>query len=78
MIKMSFKLNGRTIPANRIAAELTNKVKRSATEMATRRIRSIRCPIHHRTARLIPRGNGQFRVDGCCDRLIGEVQRQLR
>ena len=29
MIKMSFKLNGRTIPANRIAAELTNKVKRS-------------------------------------------------
>ena len=79
MLKLSFKLNGRTIPANRIADELTKQVKKSATDMATRRIQSIRCPIHHQTARVSPAGfDGQFRVQGCCDQLIDEVRRHLR
>ncbi len=78
MIKLSFKLNGRTVPANRIADELTKQVKQSATNMVTRRITSIRCPVHHQSARINPGLSGQFRIQGCCDQLIAEVRRQLR
>lgn len=77
MIKLSFKLNGRNIPANRIADELTKQVKKSATDMTTRRITAIRCPVHHQSARISPGTDGQFRVQGCCDQLIAEVRRQL-
>jgi hypothetical protein len=79
MLKLSFKLNGRTIQANRIADELSKQVKKSATDMAAKHVQSIRCPIHHQTARISSAGlDGQFRVQGCCDQLIAEVRRQLR
>lgn len=79
MLKMSFKLNGRTIPSNCIAAELTKQIQTSATELARRRIQSIRCPVHRQKARVISIGaRGRFRVTGCCDRLIAEAHRNLQ
>lgn len=79
MFDLSFKINGRTIPANRVAEELKKNIKKATTSMATRHVESIRCPVHGRAARLHPTGfNGQFRVEGCCDKLISEVQRHLQ
>lgn len=79
MIKLSFKVNGRTVPSNRIAEELMKNVKKAAVEQGRKHIQSIRCPVHHQTARLVPTGSqGQFRVEGCCDRLIAAVQQNLK
>jgi hypothetical protein len=78
MLKLSFKMNGRTIPASRIAEELTKQVQKSATEMVARRASSIRCPVHHQMARISPGFNGNLNVHGCCDQLIAEVRKQLQ
>lgn len=79
MIKVKFKLNGRTVAPNRIGDELMKSVKKAAIEQGRQHIQSIRCPVHHQSARLIPTGpQGQFRVEGCCDRLIAEVEQHLQ
>lgn len=80
MIKSSFKLNGRAVPANRVADELMKDLKQKAAAEAVRRIKGIRCPVHGQTARLrsLAFNSGQFSIEGCCDDHIAEVRRQLR
>ena len=83
MIKLSFKLNGRAVPPNRLAQEMTKQLQSAARQAATsaveRRVASIRCPVHHQQARIERTGpNGERRVRGCCDQLIAAVQERLR
>lgn len=78
MIKLSFSLNGRTIPAAGIAAKIAKQVTKSATRLAAHQIALIRCPVHYQNARITPGLNGQYRIDGCCEQLIRAVRRQLR
>ena len=79
MFKISYTVNGRNVAPDRFADELGKEVMWSATSMAQRHITSIRCPVHHQTARVSPGASGsRFQLQGCCERLMDEIRRQLR
>ena len=46
MFKLTWKFNGRTIPANRIADELGKAVRSKATDAAKQAMARVRCPVH--------------------------------
>ena len=48
MGNISFKGNGRTVPANSFADELTKRVNKCATDMLKQLIQAICCPAHYR------------------------------
>ncbi len=79
MFKLTWKFNGRTIPANRIADELGKAVRSKATDAAKQAMARVRCPVHGTGPRnLRVSGSGdrlRFQYDSCCDRLAGCTRR---
>ena len=73
MIKLTWKFNGRTVPANRIADELSKAVRAKAGDAAKDAIARVRCPVHGTPPRNIrTSGSGgafRFTYDSCCERL---------
>ncbi len=79
MFKISYTVNGRSVAPNHFADELGKEITRSATIMAQQRIASIRCPIHHQTARILPGALGsRFQLQGCCEQIMAEIHRRFR
>lgn len=57
------------------------KVTDAARKTVEEKVRRIRCPEHHETARVHFTGMGDklsWKVEGCCQRLVEEVKRALR
>ena len=78
MFNVSFKINGRSVPLDRIGDELAKEMKKEASAEISRHVESIRCPVHGQSARVSVIGrDGPFQVQGCCGELVAEVQRQL-
>jgi hypothetical protein len=82
MIKLTWKFNGRTVPANRVADELTKAVRAKAGDAAKNAIARVRCPVHGTSLRNIRvSGSGgafRFEYDSCCERLQQAVHGQFR
>lgn len=77
MFKLDFKVNGRRAPANRVGAEFAAAVKESVQDQVLRRIRSARCPTHHRSPSNI-QGWPNVRFEVCCDELKAVVGRVMK
>jgi len=77
MIKLQWKVNGRTVPANRIADELGKAIRAKASDAARANIARVRCPVHGATPYNIRvSGSGdhlRFQYETCCDRLKDAV-----
>lgn len=82
MIKLTWKFNGRTVPANRIADELSEAVRAKAGDATKDAIARVRCPIHGTPPRniRISRNDGalRFQYDSCCERLQQAVNSRFR
>lgn len=82
MIKVQWKVNGRTVAANRIADELRKAVRAKADEAARAGIARIRCPIHGSSPHNVrATGSGdqlRFHYETCCDRLQDAVNASFR
>lgn len=82
MIKLTWKFNGRTVPANRLADELTKAVCAKTGDAAKDAIARVRCPIHGtppRNIRVTRNGGAvRFEYDSCCERLQQAVNGRLR
>lgn len=79
MFKMSYTVNGRSVPPDHFANELGKEIMRSATLKTQRQIASIHCPVHHQTARILPGASGnRFQLQGCCEQLMAEIRRRFR
>ena len=82
MVKLTWKFNGRTVPANRVADELTKAVRAKAGDAAKDTIARVRCPVHGTSPRNIRRsvsgGAFRFEYDSCCERLQQAVNGRFR
>ena len=74
MLKIDFKMNGRSVAPNRIREAFTKAVMkhvdRSVEKWAEGKAQSMRCPRHGRTGRVVRR-DGQLYIAGCCPELGG-------
>ena len=82
MVKLTWKFNGRAVPANRVADELTKAVSAKAGDAAKDAIARVRCPVHGTPPRNIRvSGSGgafRFEYDSCCERLQQAVNGRFR
>ena len=82
MMKLTWKFNGRTVSANRIANELAKTVRAKAGDAAKDAIASVQCPVHGVSPRNIRvsghGGNLRFEYDSCCERLQRAVNNRFQ
>jgi hypothetical protein len=82
MFKLEWKVNGRTVPSDRIADELAKAIRTEAVEKMKRAVTGVRCPVHGSVARNIrSSGSGnrmQFQYEACCDALKKAIGAKLR
>lgn len=48
MVKLEWKVNGRTVPSNRLADELGKSIRHAATDKVKHAIAGVRCPLPRR------------------------------
>lgn len=82
MVKLTWKFNGRTVPANCIADELGKAIRARAGDAAKNAIARVRCPVHGTPPRNIrvsgSGGNLRFQYASCCERLLQAVRDTFR
>jgi hypothetical protein len=82
MVKLEWKVNGRTVPSNRVADELRKSMRQVATNKVKHAIAGVRCPVHGGGAsniRVESRGsNMNFTFNACCDGLKQAIAARLR
>jgi hypothetical protein len=82
MVKLEWKVNGRTVPSNRIADELGESIRQAATGKVKTAIAGIRCPVHGGGAsniRVETQGSRMnFTFTACCDGLKQAIAASLR
>ena len=82
MVKLEWKVNGRTVPSNRIADELGKSIRRAATDKVTHAIAGVRCPVHRGGASNIRVENVGSKMNltfnACCDGLKEAIATRLR
>ncbi len=82
MVKLEWKVNGRTVPSNRIADELGKSIRRAATDKVKTAIAAVRCPVHGNGAsdiRVETQGSKMnFTFTACCDGLKQAISTRLR
>ena len=82
MVKLEWKLNGRTVPSNRVADELGKSIRRAATDKVKQAIAGVRCPVHGGGAgniRVESMGSKMnFTFNACCDGLKQAIAARLR
>lgn len=82
MVKLEWKLNGRTVPSNRLADELGKSIRQAATEKVKRAIGDVCCPVHGGGASNIRVENigskMDFTFNACCDSLKQAIAMRLR
>jgi hypothetical protein len=81
MLKLDFKVKGRSVHPDRMAEELTKAIKEEALDAAKKTITSVRCPVHgtHPTQIHVLTESGQmrFRYEACCEELESAIRTQL-
>lgn len=82
MFKLEWKLNGRTVPSNRVADELGDAIRGAAAEKVKQAIAGARCPVHGGGASNIrvqtARSKMDFTFNACCDDLKKAIAARLR
>jgi hypothetical protein len=82
MVKVEWKVNGRTVPSNRVAEELGKSIRQAATDKVKHAIAGVRCPVHGGRASNIRVENMgskmNFTFNACCDGLKQEIAARLR
>ena len=82
MVKLEWKVNGRTVPSNRIPDELGKSIRQAATDRIKNAIACVRCPVHGSGAsniRVEKTGSKMnFRFTACCDGLKQAIAAHLR
>jgi hypothetical protein len=82
MFKLEWKLNGRTLPPNRIADEIGKSIKQAAIDKVKHAIAAVRCPVHGGGASNIrvenAGSNMNFTFNACCDGLKQAIAARLR
>ena len=81
MVKLEWKLNGRTVPSNRVADELGKSIRQAATDKVKHAIAGVRCPLHGGGASNIRVENMgskmNFTFKACCDGLKQAIAARL-
>ena len=82
MVKLEWKVNGRTVPSNRVADELGKSIRQAATDRIKNAIAGVRCPVHGSGAsniRVEKTGSKMnFTFTACCDGLKQAIAAHLR
>jgi hypothetical protein len=81
MVKLEWKLNGRTVPSNHVADELGKSIRQAATDQVKHAIADVRCPVHGGGASNIRVENMgskmNFTFKACCDGLKQAIAARL-
>jgi hypothetical protein len=82
MVKLEWKLNGRTVPSNRVGDELGKSIRQAAADKVKHAIAGVRCPVHGDGASNIRVENVgskmNFTFNACCDGLKEAIAMRLR
>lgn len=82
MVKLEWKVDGRTVPSNRIADKLGKSIRQAATDKVKAAIAGVRCPVHGSRAsniRVETHGSKMnFTFTACCDGLKQAIAASLR
>jgi hypothetical protein len=82
MVKLEWKVNGRTVPSNRLADELGKSIRHAATDKVKHAIAGVRCPVHGGGAKNIRVENSgsrmNFTFNACCDSLKQAIAPRVR
>lgn len=82
MLKLTWKLNGRTVAPSQLRRELTNSIESAALDQARNDVSRIRCPVHGtlprnvRVTRVASRL--RFTFDPCCERQQEAINSAMR
>ena len=81
MIKIEFKINGRTVSPDRIGDELEKSIYNHIIESIKRKLGSVRCHEHGKypTVTLVGKSIDkiEFQVTGCCQNMIDRTRELL-
>lgn len=74
MIKLTWKLNGRTVPPGQLGNEVAKSMRAEINNRTTRAIAGVRCPVHGSAPTNIRASNAttgrvRFEYECCCDAL---------
>lgn len=80
MFKIEWEFNGRKVRPEQIGKELMKSATKNAQRQLKRKIESMRCRKHGRTAKLIlkPGSFDNMKVEGCCQEFILQVSAKLK
>lgn len=82
MIDISFEINGRKVSPRNVGNALESAMLQSVQDSIPKAVGSARCPEHGQKPKIKVKGRNLdsliFEVSGCCNRLVGEVQRKLK
>jgi hypothetical protein len=82
MFKLEWKVNGRTVPSNRVADELGKSIRQAASDKVRNAIAGVRCPVHGTGATNIrvqnAGSNMNFTFTACCDSLKQAIAARMR
>lgn len=83
MIKLQWKMNGRTIRPAQISNELMKSARQIVTSRIEDAVEGVSCPVHGRRPSNVRRvsssdGKMKFEFQACCEELKAAVARSLR
>jgi hypothetical protein len=82
MFKLEWKVNGCTVPSNRVADELGKSIRQAATDKVRHAVARVRCPVHGGGAsniRVQTLGSKMnFTFTACCEDLKKAIAVRLR
>jgi hypothetical protein len=82
MFRLEWRVNGRTVPSNRVADELGKSIREAAIDKIRHAIAGVRCPVHGGGAsniRLQSLGTKMnFTFNACCNDLKQAIAARLR
>ncbi len=82
MLKLEWKVNGRTVRSNRVADELGQAIRRAAIVGMKQAIAGVRCPVHGSCAdEILVESAGEnmnFTFSACCEELKQAIAARLR
>lgn len=83
MMKLTWRLNGRTVQPNQVASELAKSVRRVAGDRLESAVRSTVCPVHGQRASNVHAvsttgSQMKFEYNACCDELKAAIARRFR
>jgi hypothetical protein len=79
MIKIKYKVGGRTFTSSRDAArELGRQVQKNFQNAVSKHVSSVRCPVHGQVPCEIGRDSAGIRYSFCCEVLKAAAFRSIR